>query len=486
MRYCTTALLLLTWIVVPASAHDVEDIPLVVVDTDMGIDDTITVALALQCPQIHITGIVASEGVAGRDSGVRVLGQMLDEFNRTDIPLYSPAPSTIVRPAPAFRGFAESAVEKAVRGKGRPPKAFTPSAYLGPRGARLTVLAIGPLTNIAAALKDDNIRKGIERIMIQGTPDAAKNWNLQYDQDAFAAVRQSGVPLQFVDTGTAAAKPADWGAGSGPVGQRTSIGEGFITRFLEEPSSRQHYTGGLFAQFTDELVLFACLDHDLFDATESPSGTGTCLRPRQHPALTSLFMHLISEGRQAKKRVVFAPGLLPDNVLRADVRKRKAAIVAKNGESEWFAQLLMNELHEHLGSYSIIGVKMGLRAAELLNAPPHGMQVLSHSAATPPVSCLNDGIIVGTGSTPGRALFRHEAGAPGSTQVTFTYNGRQITLVVKDEYRKKVQANIDELRRVHTLEDAEYWEGVREASLEIWENWHRGNLFNVVQERPTP
>ena len=96
------------------------------------------------------------------------------------------------------------------------------------------------------------------------------------------------------------------------------------------------------------------------------------------------------------------------------------------------------------------------------------MRVASYSVAQPSVSCLNDDIVVATGSTLGRALFRHEAGTAGSTRVSFSYNGRQISLAVKDEYCKKVQATIDELRKTHTLEDAEYWDGVRSASLDIW------------------
>jgi inosine-uridine nucleoside N-ribohydrolase/formylmethanofuran dehydrogenase subunit E len=469
-----------------AVAHDIDNSPVVVIDSDMGIDDAVTLALALQCPQIRLAGLVATEGVAGSDVSAHMLGQMLDEFNRADVSLYLSAPRTASRPVPQFRGFAEAVISKALRGALRPALSFTPRAYADPRGDKVTVLALGPLTNLAVALNDESVRKGIERVMIQGAPESSKNWNLQYDPDAFAAVLKSGVPLQFVENGTGAAKPAAWRTGDGPAGQKTSIGEELIGRLLSEPNVRNHYTQGVFAQLTDELLVMACIDHDLFDTTNLPSGNVTCLRPKNPEAILKLFMQVMSEGRQAKNRVVFAPGSLPNNILRADVRKRKAGIVAKNGETEWFAQLMMNELHDHLGSYSIMGVKMGLRAAELLNAPQHGMHVVSYSAAQPPVSCLNDGIIVGTGSTPGRALFRHEPGPAGSTRVTFTYNGRQVTLAVKDEYRKKVQARIDDLLKVHTLEDAEYWESVREASLEIWEHWHRRDLFDVIERSPTP
>ncbi len=479
------ALLIVLLFALPVAAHDVEDAPAVVIDSDMGVDDAVTLALALQCPHIRVAAVVACEGVAGREAGAQMLGRMLDEFNRADVPLYSAAPGAADRPAPAFRRFAEQSIAKALRGAPRKPLPFTAKAYLDGRGTGTIVLALGPLTNLAAALKDDAVRKGIARIMVQGAPDASRNWNIAYDPEAFAAVRESGVPFQIVESGPAAAKPEEWRHGR-PCGQRTSIGEGFIARLFADAAFRKHYTQGAFAQLTDELLLIACVDHDLFETAAPPPGAGTCLRPRDGDGIAAAFLRVLSEGRQAKNRVVFTGGSLPDAILQPDVRLRKAGILARNGETEWFAQLLMNELHEHLGSYSILGVKMGIRAGELLNAPPHGMRVVSYSAAQPPVSCLNDGIIVATGSTPGRALFLHEPGPADSTRVAFRYNGREVVLRVKEEYRRKVQASIDELRKTHTLEDAEYWEGVRKASLDIWENWHRRDLFDVVERSPSP
>jgi pyrimidine-specific ribonucleoside hydrolase len=190
---------------------------------------------------------------------------------------------------------------------------------------------------------------------------------------------------------------------------------------------------------------------------------------------------LIADGRQDKQRVVFVGGTLPDNIFQQDVRERKAHIIANNGQTEWFAQLLLNELHQHLGAYSIVGVKMGLRAAELLNAPQHAMMVVSHVPPCPPTSCLNDGIIVSTGCTPGRGLFTQAAGRPDAVEVSFEYNDRRITLALKTEYCEKISAGIAALLDKYTLEDHEYWQGVRELGLDIWENWHRRDLFEIIQ-----
>ena len=44
------------------------------------------------------------------------------------------------------------------------------------------------------------------------------------------------------------------------------------------------------------------------------------------------------------------------------------AIIEKHGLEEWKAVLLTNELHRHLGMWSIIGAKMWIRAREILGA----------------------------------------------------------------------------------------------------------------------
>lgn len=470
----------------PAVAHDVDIAPSVVIDTDMGLDDAAMMAAALQCPQLRILACVASEGVLDASASAQALGRMLHEFNRGDIALYQAAAAG-AHAAPPFRTFATGAVMEATTPGGQAEaRPFAPAAYRDPRGGKTMVLAVGPLTNVAAALQDPEVVKEIDCVLIQGPPDPQTNWNVKVDPQAFARLRDSGVRLEFVAGGPAAAKPQSWREAGRPFGGRTSIGEAFLLRLLPDAALRAHYTDGIFSEFTDELVLLYAVDPHVFVAVEPKPGELACARPQDQERIVELYTSLISEGRQVKDRVVFKAGPIPDDILMPDVRIRKAGIIAKNGESEWFAQLLMNELHEHLGSYSILGVKMGLRAAELLNAPQHGMEVVSHSAPKPPVSCINDGVIVVTGSTPGRALFRHEPGEPGSTAFTFACNGRTVRMKVKDEYRGKIQSHIQGLLKQYTLEDDGYWLGVRKMSLEIWENWHRRDLFDVEWVQPAP
>jgi pyrimidine-specific ribonucleoside hydrolase len=243
---------------------------------------------------------------------------------------------------------------------------------------------------------------------------------------------------------------------------------------LDQPASRQHYLEVL-SEFHDELAVLYLLHPELFRNVGRD-----VVEPHDAQVVAKAIAAELSRGRQRKQRVVFTDGPLPAESLRSDVQQRREAILANNGPDEWFAQLLLNELHEHLGAYSIIGVKMGLRAAELLNAPQHEMTIASSAPAAQPVSCLNDGLLVATGSTPGRGLFSHSPGPPGTVEAEFAYNGHSVTLRLKKVYQERIRTTIQALLTHTTLEDDAYWQGVRELGLDIWQNWHRRELFEQV------
>jgi pyrimidine-specific ribonucleoside hydrolase len=189
---------------------------------------------------------------------------------------------------------------------------------------------------------------------------------------------------------------------------------------------------------------------------------------------------MLEAGRQAPERVARTQGGLPDDWLAADVRERRLAILRRNGAVEWELQLRVHEFHQHLGAWTVIGAKMGLRAAELLNAPPHAMQVVSHVPLVPPRGCLNDGLIVATGCTPGRGLFGCEPlKGDDATRATFRWLGKEVTLTLRTERAAQVAAEIRRLLAEHGLENPAYWEGVRAFALRVWEEWHRTEIFDA-------
>jgi len=464
----------------PVAAHDAEISIPVVVDTDLGLDDAVALAMILQDPDLEVVAAIAGDGVADAETAADQLARLVATFNRPDVAVFASSLET-TSPAPVFRARAGAAIDAALTTTATVDVSdLRPQSYLDVDHPA-TVLVLGPLTRLAGALSAaPEIASGIDRIVVSGDPEQVDDWNLAADAAAVETVRAAQVPIVFVRPGSEGFKPDEWYTTGLTGGQQTAIGEELLDRLLADPEVRAHYLGSL-ASFHDELAALFVVRPELFTTV----GQGI-VEPTDGDAAAAAIADALSRGRQRKDRVVFVDGPLPAEVLRDDVRARRDAMLAANGPDEWFAQLLLNELHEHLGAYSVIGVKMGLYAAELLNAPQHAMAIVSAAPAAQPLSCLNDGLLVATGSTPGRGLFSHVPGPPGTVEATFTYNGRSLTLRLKDEYKARIGAVIRALLASYTLEDDGYWEGVRELGLDIWQDWHRSQLFDVILTEPLP
>jgi len=165
-----------------------------------------------------------------------------------------------------------------------------------------------------------------------------------------------------------------------------------------------------------------------------------------------------------------------------DIRKISEAAIGRFGPKEWRTVLLTNEIHGHLGIYSILGAKMGLRAIDILGTPDHDspLYVLSYAGLIPPVSCLNDGLQISTGSTLGNGRIRvsDEKARP---EAAFTKDGKTILLRLKKEYRERIEEDIREgvSRFGHS---PEYWDYVRSLALRYWSEWDRSVIFEQEQD----
>ena len=64
-------------------------------------------------------------------------------------------------------------------------------------------------------------------------------------------------------------------------------------------------------------------------------------------------------------------------------------------------------LHGHLGPFLIAGIRMGLLALELLDSPGYfGIEAELQTGTITPLSCLIDGVQIGSGCTLGKGNIR--------------------------------------------------------------------------------
>ncbi len=162
-----------------------------------------------------------------------------------------------------------------------------------------------------------------------------------------------------------------------------------------------------------------------------------------------------------------------------DIEPSVAAIIEKYGRDEWASGVLANELHRHLGVYAIVGVKMGIRAREYFNTGVDEFSAVSHAGSIPPLSCLNDGVQVSTGATPGHGLLTVVNDTPATPSVEFTYMNRKIKLTLKPELEKMISSELKEINYVNGLDSDIYWELVRKNSIRYWLNLDRHEIFNI-------
>jgi len=89
-------------------------------------------------------------------------------------------------------------------------------------------------------------------------------------------------------------------------------------------------------------------------------------------------------------------------------------------------------LHGHLGPFLVAGIRMGLHALALLESPGYFcLRVESEAGRETPLSCLNDGIQIGSGCTIGKGNLTVVDG--GRPRARFETETHAVTIELREE-----------------------------------------------------
>lgn len=186
----------------------------IIIDTDPGIDDAMAILLALQSPEIDVIGLTTIYGNVYTTLATRNALHLLEIAERTDIPVAEGSHVTLtkgtkLRIADFVHGTDGLGNQNFPPPKGKPTEQSATdflvqqtSLYPG----KVTVVALGPLTNIALAIQSDPaFVKNIGQIVllggafaVNGNVNPAAEANIFGDPDAADVVFTSGADVLAV------------------------------------------------------------------------------------------------------------------------------------------------------------------------------------------------------------------------------------------------------------------------------------------------
>jgi inosine-uridine nucleoside N-ribohydrolase len=183
----------------------------VIIDTDPGVDDALALLLAMRSPELKIEGITPVAGNVPLELGLPNALRMVEIAGRTDIPVAPGASAPLLRRlVTATYAHGENGLGGAVFPEPKTKPIAEPAADFIGRIVRkypgeVTLIPIGPLTNIATALKLDTELAGMVRGIVMmggslsgGNITPAAEFNIYVDPEAARIVFQSGVPITMV------------------------------------------------------------------------------------------------------------------------------------------------------------------------------------------------------------------------------------------------------------------------------------------------
>ena len=122
---------------------------------------------------------------------------------------------------------------------------------------------------------------------------------------------------------------------------------------------------------------------------------------------------------------------------------------------------------------------MGIRAREYFDIGVDDIEVTTWAGSRPPVSCMNDGLQVGTGATVGHGLITVAEVDRPKPEAEFRFKGKTLRLTLKPEYAERIRQDVQRgIARYGDLTEP-YWQYVRELALRYWLDFDRHEIFDM-------
>jgi pyrimidine-specific ribonucleoside hydrolase len=339
------------------------------------------------------------------------------------------------------------------------------------------LIALGPLSNLAAVLEaDPGIPEEVRMLYWYNDARDKNDFNFACDSTSAVMLLESGFNMTRISSD----------------GQQLENLKLFLDGLDTIPS---RYAQAVQALYTDPAPGFMdhfmathladdCIplyllypEHFMADTTgETPPHS--LAYARKDADLSPLILTVLHSD-QEDTNILFSKFPTDPRMFQDDVAPIVPPIIEAHGMKEWRIVAVTNEFHEHLGIYSILGAKMGLRAREYFHVGIDELEIVSFAGSNPPVSCLNDGLQTSTGATLGHGTIALGKG-PVIPKAHFTFKNRTIELQVREDIREKIKADVGYGVQTYGLDSPEYWTYIRKLALSYWLELDRFEIFDIL------
>jgi len=453
----------------------------IIIDTDCGIDDYRAISFFLTDKRFNILCFIVSEGSLNVKDGSNKLYSLLKAYNKEKIPIFCNEHKIPL--VPEWRNFNRK-LKWARKIYNCPYKNLNEFIeFFKASDQKYTFIGLGSLNSASIILQNNNFKEKIDRIIWYNNQVENKLSGFNYLCDTSAAnfvLQQSSVRVDVISNILPEILIFDK-----DLYRITKLCTSTVSKnFYRIHSSSEAFKKLKQKHFIlhDELVYFYLIKPEIFLMNKSKKYNKVryCIDINAH-AVIFLFRDILNDIPITVEGIVLKNFPYEADNFDYDLRFYVDSIKSKHGIEEWKAAILTNEIHGHLGIYSIVGVKMGILAREYFNVGIDELHVYSFAGYLPPFSCLNDGLQISTGATLGRGTIHIIDQKSLLPQAIFINDKNAILIKLKDDIEKEIKSEISNAVVKFGLEDQSYWSYVRFLAIKYWYKLDRNNIFEIVK-----
>ena len=457
------------------AAHPWKPNHYVIIDTDGGVDDMKALSMMLASPDVRVMAIITSSGALNPEDAYIKVRSLLNSFYHEGVPVGINRNKEFDSPEfPAAKNY-RWGNELDVDPEKAPDYIDVIQDIFRYDETRISFICLGGLNTVSGALREiPAFQSRVKEIIwsSNGIRDT-KGFNYNVDRRSSRTIMNGDLPVRTVGAGiTNEIEFYDPHLLEIMKEINTPYAKSIIEFMQSEAAGGHPFSKNI----NDELVPLYIHFPDFF-RTDS-TGNKSENYPEDIQSLKDGFIKILKGETVAKNQVIKE---IPEDpsFYFDDLKPFVKEIIGKYGMDEWTSGVLANELHRHLGVFAIIGVKMGIRAREYFNTGVDEFRLTSFAGSEPPLSCMNDGLQVSTGATPGHGLLNVRNDTINAPMAEFTYMNNRLRISLKHDLAIKLSNELKEINFVYGLDSNIYWELVRKNSIKYWRDLDRHQIFDI-------